>query len=82
MKERAEAERDEPCLSVMEDSCLDAAFSNGLPENMIPVEERGSNEQVMDSHINHQPNLPFTQDLSVHNMKMLIVTCFFLFFFH
>lgn len=28
----------EPCLSVMEDSCLDAAFSNDLPENMIPSE--------------------------------------------
>lgn len=39
------AEKDEPCLSVMEDSCLDTAISNGLPENMIPAEERGSNDE-------------------------------------
>lgn len=43
-RDRDGAERDEPCLSVTEDSCLDAAVSNGLPENMIPMEERGSSD--------------------------------------
>lgn len=35
---------EEPCLSVMEDSCLDAAVSNGLQGNLIPEEERRSND--------------------------------------
>lgn len=44
-RERDEAEKDEPCLSVRVDRCPGAAVSDSSPQNMIPLDKRGSNDR-------------------------------------